>query len=486
MRKNTKRLLLGLVAVAILGGVYAGLMHMPDEQDTSSESKTLVSADADALSSIHVALSGGDDYTLTSTTKNKKTTYTMSGTQDTSAYSDSLMQNLFSTASSISGTVVEESCSDLSKYGLADSDSVSTVAITDTDGKTTTLRFGVSSDVVSGTYCNIDGKTDVYLVDSDTASSLLEQESYYRNLTVLGSYYSLSSELQSLTVDALADGTVLTVQARDTSDMDETTAKAYSDFVFTAPESCDADDSELKNGLLSDLQTLLTAQSIAADNPSDLSPYGLDNPTARVHIKTNSMDATVLIGSATDDNSGRYVMKEGGSTVFVSDASGCGFLSDDWSDWRSANLMPFSLNEVSQITVTQNGTTHAVAVTQESSDEDDADAESEDSSNTDSSDTDSSEVSQTAALDGETMSTEALQQLYAALDSVNYTRIVDAPTAQQAQATVTLTMTDGTTRSLSFAKGGSREYLVSVNGGAYAYGVQQDELSSITDALTTK
>ena len=148
--------------------------------------------------------------------------------------------------------------------------------------------------------------------------------------------------------------------------------------------------------------------------------------------------------------------------------------------------MPFSLNEVSQITVTQNGTTHAVAVTQESSDEDDADAESEDSSNTDSSDTDSSEVSQTAALDGETMSTEALQQLYAALDSVNYTRIVDAPTAQQAQATVTLTMTDGTTRSLSFAKGGSREYLVSVNGGAYAYGVQQDELTSITDALTTK
>ena len=82
MRKNTKRLLLGLVAVAILGGVYAGLMHMPDEQDTSSESKTLVSADADALSSIHVALSGGDDYTLTSTTKNKKTTYTMSGTDE--------------------------------------------------------------------------------------------------------------------------------------------------------------------------------------------------------------------------------------------------------------------------------------------------------------------------------------------------------------------------------------------------------------------
>lgn len=485
MRKNTKRLIWGLVAVAILGGVYAGLMHMPDEQDTSSETKTLVSLDTEKLSSVHVTLSGGDDYTLTSTTENKKTTYSMSGSQDASAYSDSLMQNLCSTASSISGQVVEISCDDLSKYGLADSDSVSTVAITDTDSHTTTLRFGVSSDVVSGTYCNIDGKTDVYLVDSDTASALLEQESYYRNLTVLGSYYSLSSEVKSLTVDALADGTVLTIQARDTSGMDETTAKAYSDFVFTAPVSCDADDSALKNGLLSDLQTLLTAQSIAEDNPSDLSQYGLDKPTARVHIKTNSIDATVLIGSTTDDNSGRYVMKEGGSTVFVSDASGCGFLNDTWSDWRSTNLMPFSLNEVSQITVTQDGTTHTVTVTQETADADSQDTESEDSSNTDSSDT-SSDVSQTAALDGKTMSTEALQKLYAALDSVNYTRILDTPTTQQALASVTLTMTDGSTRSLSFAKGGSREYLVSVDGGAYAYGVQQDELTSITDALTTK
>lgn len=485
MRKNTKRLIWGLVAVAILGGVYAGLMHMPDEQDTSSETKTLVSLDTEKLSSVHVTLSGGDDYTLTSTTENKKTTYSMSGSQDASVYSDSLMQNLCSTASSVSGQVVETSCDDLSKYGLADSDSVSTVTITDTDGKTTTLRFGVSSDVVSGTYCNIDGKTDVYLVDSDTASALLEQESYYRNLTVLGSYYSLSSEVQSLTVDALADGTVLTIQARDTSGMDETTAQAYSDFVFTAPVSCDADDSALKNGLLSDLQTLLTAQSIAEDNPSDLSQYGLDKPTARVHIKTNSIDATVLIGSTTDDNSGRYVMKEGGSTVFVSDASGCGFLNDTWSDWRSTNLMPFSLNEVSQITVTQDGTTHTVTVTQETADADSQDTESEDSSNTDSSDT-SSDVSQTAALDGKTMSTEALQKLYAALDSVNYTRILDTPTTQQALASVTLTMTDGSTRSLSFAKGGSREYLVSVDGGAYAYGVQQDELTSITDALTTK
>ena len=51
--------------------------------------------------------------------------------------------------------------------------------------------------------------------------------------------------------------------------------------------------------------------------------------------------------------------------------------------------------------------------------------------------------------------------------------------------TVTLTMTDGSGRSLAFAKGGSREDLVRVNKGTFRYGVGQDDLTSILDALTT-
>ena len=46
-------------------------------------------------------------------------------------------------------------------------------------------------------------------------------------------------------------------------------------------------------------------------------------------------------------------------------------------------------------------------------------------------------------------------------------------------------MTDGSVRSLAFAKGGSREYLVRVNNGTFSYGVGQDDLTSILDALTT-
>ena len=79
----------------------------------------------------------------------------------------------------------------------------------------------------------------------------------------------------------------------------------------------------------------------------------------------------------------------------------------------------------------------------------------------------------------------ALQQLYLAVSSVNFIRLVEEPEDQHPEVTVTLTMTDGSVRSLAFAKGGSREYLVRVNNGTFSYGVGQDDLTSILDALTT-
>lgn len=263
------------------------------------------------------------------------------------------------------------------------------------------------------------------------------------------------------------DGTTVTLSARDTSDMDEDAAEAYSEYVFTAPISCDADDSELSTGLLSGLQSGLTAQSIAEDNPSDLSKYGLDDPI-RIEIAASSLDAAILVGDETDDG-GIYVMKEGGKTVYLCTASDYSFLEEDWNDWRSSNLMPCALSEVDTITVTEDGETHTVDITHVEADENEED------------DTDD----HTATLDGEDMTDDALEQFFLAITSVNYTRLVENPQQAEASVTVTLTMNDGSTRSLAFTKGGSREYLVSVNGGAYAYGVSQDDLTSILDGLTT-
>lgn len=468
MRKNTKRLCIGVAAVAVLGGIYAWLMLHPAEEETDTPSTALVSMDSDDLASVNITLRDGSSYTVSFSSDDSGTAYTMSG--DDLDYSESLMQSLMDAAVSISARPVEEASADLAQssvdlaqYGLSDEDETDTVVITDTDGTQTTLTIGLSNDF--GTYCTTGG-TAVYLLDSSTAESLTQPQSYYRNLTILGGYYTLSNELYTLSIDHMADGSTVSLEARDTDALDEDAVSAYSGFVFTAPLSCDADDSKLSTGMLSDLESGLTANAIVEDNPADIGKYGLDTPT-RISMTANSLDATLLVGDTTDDGQ-IYVMLEGGKTVFSCDASCYAFLEEDWNSWRSTNLMPCALCEIDRITVTNGGETHTAEITHVDADEnEDADTDTE-----------------TAVLDGSDMTDDALQQLFLAVSSVNYTRLVDDPQTAQAQITVTLTMTDGSTRSLAFVKGGSREYLASVNGGAYAYGVPQDDVTSILENIT--
>lgn len=460
MKKNTRRLCIGAAAVAVLGGVYAWLMLHPAEDDTETPSTALVSMDSDDLASVQVSLRDGGSYTVEFSSDDSGTEYTMSG--DDLDYSESLMQSLMNAASGISARPVEEACTELEKYGLSDDDETDTVVITDTDGTQTTLTLGLSNDF--GTYCTAGG-SDVYLLDGDTAQSLTQPQSYYRNLTILGSYYTLSNELHTLSIDRMADGSTVSIEARDTDALDEDAVSAYSDFVFTAPVACDADNSKMSS-MMGQLESGLTADSIAEDDPDDLNKYGLDDPV-RISMTANSLDATVLVGDTTEDGH-IYVMLEGGRTVFSCDASYYDFLNDDWSSWRSTNLMPCALCEIDQIVITNGSETHTADITHVKADEnEDADSDTE-----------------TAVLDGNDMTDGALQQLFLAVSSVNYTRLVDDPQQAKAEITVTLTMTDGSTRSIAFTKGGSREYLASVNGGAYAYGVPQDDVTSILEQVT--
>lgn len=463
MRKDTRRLCIGAAAVVVLGGVYAWLMLHPAEDEDETPSTALVSMDSDDLASVQVSPRDGGSFTVSFSSDDSGTTYTMSG--DDLDYSESLMQSLMEATVSISARPVEEASTSLDEYGLSDDDDTDTVVITDTDGTQTTLTLGLSNDF--GTYCTT-GDGNVYLLDSDTAESLTQPQSYYRNLTILGGYYTLSNELYTLAIDRMADGSSISIEARDTDALDEDAVSAYTDFVFTAPIECDADDSEMSS-MMGNLESGLTADSIVEDDPDDLSKYGLDDPV-RISMTANNLDATVLVGDTTDDGQ-IYVMLEGGRTVFSCNASYFDFLNDDWNDWRSTNLLPCALCEIDKIVITNGEETHTADITHVEADENEDD------------DTDT----ETAVLDGNDMTDDELEQLFLAVSSINYNRLVDDPqdaSAAQAEVTVTLTMTDGSTRSIAFTKGGSREYLASVDGGAYAYGVPQDDVTSILEQLT--
>ncbi len=462
MKKTTRNLLIGLAAVAVLGAAYAALQLSPESEEESDAAVSLTQLDSTQLASVHVATRDGADFTMACASDDSGITYTMSG--DEADYSQTLMQQLLDTACAVSATTVREDCDALADYGLSDGDACDTVEITDTDGGTTVLRIGLTNELL-GSYCTKDGGDTVYLLDADTVTALTQPQSYYRNLTVLGSYYSLSSDLTGLTIETPDGSNSIALIARDTSDMDDTVADAYSRFVFTQPQACDADDTALTDGLLSPLQSGLTALSIAADAPDDLAQYGLDNPV-RIHLTANNLDDTVLVGSKTADETGIYVKTESGSTVYLCDASYFAFLDTDWNEWRSKTLVTCALQEMQTVMVQWDGATHTVQFTQTPADENDEEDQDE----------------TTATLDGEEMDDDAVQQLFGAVTSVDYTRLIEDPVSDETADAVVTVATDGASHTMSFVKGGSREYLVSVDGGSYAYGVPQDELYSILRA----
>lgn len=460
MQKNTKRLLAAALAAAVLGGAYAALLRSPnpkDEQDYETVSLTEIASGS--LKSVQCSLRDGENYTLSFATDDSGTTYTMSG--EDADYSSSLMQELMDAAGSVSGRVVETDCTDLSNYGLSDSDETDTIVITDTDDKTTTLRIGLSNDF--GTYCTADDST-IVLLSEDTAQSLTHPQSYYRNLTILGSYYSLSSELETLTISSLSDGTEFSIARRDTSDIPEDAQSAYSDFIITSPITWAADDTALSSGLLSDLQSAMTANSIVTDKAEDLSQYGLDDSAVHLHLTANNLDAVVLVGNTTDD--GTYVKNQAQDTVYLCSADAFSFLDADWNDWRSTALFTCGLTELSSVTVTQGDTTQKITVTQTPADENE----------------DADTAKTTAELeDGTELDASKLQQ---ALTSVNFVRTLSQPEDAKTEVSVSIKLTDGSTHTLDFAKGGSREYLVSVDDSGYLYGVAQADLDSILSAIS--
>ena len=119
MTKNTRRLLSGMIAVAVLGGAYAALLLHPKEEETDSTPfEELVSMDTDDLASVQVTLRDGSSFTMATSSDDSGTTYTMSGAAEND-YSESLMQGLMNAACGISARLVEEDCADPGKYGLS-------------------------------------------------------------------------------------------------------------------------------------------------------------------------------------------------------------------------------------------------------------------------------------------------------------------------------------------------------------------------------
>ena len=467
MTRAVKRLIAAGAAAALLGGVYALLLTHPAPSEKDGTTASLTSIDTEDVTNIAVSLRSGEEFSVRCTSDDTGTSYSMRGDKN-GAYDQEELSSLLDTVCAVSGTVVDAEETDLADYGLSDEDEVDRITVTQDEDTKTTLLFGLHSDALDGVYCRTEDSTDVVFVSSTTADTLLRPQSDYLSLRVLHTYYSLSSDLNRVTVNALSDGTTLTIERRDTSGLEEDQTSAYSDFVITAPKSCDADDDALSDGILGDLQSGLTAESIAvrkADS-DDLAEYGLDNPVSEITLVFENDEDTVLVGKTVGDTT--YVMRDGDKTIFACASDSFAFLNEDWTEYRSTKLLAFAKSQLTRAKLTDaDGTTHTAKLKYVPADE------NEDS------DTDT----MTGTLSGEDLSSEEIDRLYTALTTLYAVTVRDTPVDAGTMMTLTVKLTDGTSHTVSLAKGGSREYFADVDGSGYRYTLSQSDIDALLDAF---
>ena len=115
-------------------------------------------------------------------------------------------------------------------------------------------------------------------------------------------------------------------------------AKVDTDWHMSEPWDVRADFSTIE-GLIGRLG-VGEMNSIEAERPADLEPYGLSDPDARVMVKAGSAAATLLVGDETPDGT-RYARDASRELVFTIDASLAGDLERDPSEYRRKDLFSF-------------------------------------------------------------------------------------------------------------------------------------------------
>ena len=472
MTKRIKRLTAAALAVAVLGGIYAVLLTHPQTDDEDNETVALTSVETEDVAEIAIQLCDGDSYAVACSSDDSGTSYTMNGGDEDGVYDENSLSSLLSTAAAISGQLVEPACQELDKYELDEGNSVDVVTVTQTDGSKTVLQFGLTSETLGGTYCREEENTDVYFVSDSIVSTLLQEQKQYLSMQVLTAYYTLSTDLQALTLRR--DGeTAFALERRDTSGMDEDVSSAYSDFVITEPERCDADDSALNAGILGELQSGLTADTVlkAEAKQYHLEKYGLDSPKAEITLEFDNEEQTLLIGDTDEDSGLTAVMTSDGDTIFGCGSDYFSFVQeDDWAQYRSAHLLAFAKSELDQAVLTEGNDKHTVDFTYVPADENE--------------DEDADTIQ--AKLDGEELDDEGIDKLYVALTTMKAVSEVDGTTDDTPVLTLTIRLTDGTKHTLALCKGGSREYIANVDGGGYRFTVSQTDVDTLRSAFGEK
>jgi hypothetical protein len=101
----------------------------------------------------------------------------------------------------------------------------------------------------------------------------------------------------------------------------------------------------------------LKAKAFISEEATDLKPYGLDHPSAQVHIslKGKAEPVTLLLGGEDADKGGRYLRLAETPAVYLIDAKDAADLLKTAPELRDLKLLAFKARDIQKLEITQAG-----------------------------------------------------------------------------------------------------------------------------------
>lgn len=324
-----------VVIVALLGGAYYFISKNKAADNSTDDSTTdtikLTDYTTDQVESLTLQ---NPDGTFVIVKKDKD--WVLSSPTDLNADSSVLSSIVINAASVTADKLVEENVQDLSTYGLS---KPILVKIKLTDGKEKALEIGDMTPTKGGYYAKVSGENKVYVVGSYTAEKLVTGRNSLRKKALFG---ITSDIITMLSMDRKSQN--LFASARD----------ADNNWSMTRPIKGSMNSTALSPMLEALANTTVT--EFIEEKPTDLSKYGLDNPSYAFDFNTTTAGAfKLLLGDEKTKGSEIYAKLDGKDEVFSIDSSAFTFLDKPLREIIEVFAYIVNIDQVSKIDLTMDG-----------------------------------------------------------------------------------------------------------------------------------
>ncbi|MEE5993157.1 MAG: DUF4340 domain-containing protein [Oscillospiraceae bacterium] len=375
LSKNSKGLIIGAVVLVALiaGAVGVSMMNQNTETDidnsslldslTDDEDKGIPLNEGTTNNVIKIQVKNTDEFTVVQTEKPKadgeKPLYAVQGYDDVN-FDNDLLYTLANNGSGLNATeLVEESPSDLGKYGLAKP--LAEIALTYADGNVFQLKIGDPSPTNSGkSYCEWNG--NVYLVMSSYLMNYQKTADAFISKTVLekpdDNNYPIVEAVRIQRKDLDWD---IYLEYDYEGANDDTAGGTAATHMMLEPvfSYLNVEKSvNVTNGIFG-----LTAEEIAVIHPEeqDFDKTGLSDPFCTVNVKCDNGEEYLLsIGDSYQTEAGKkcyYTALDGVNLIYGVSADNDIWATVQPGDITSANIFSTNVWTLSNLEVSAGGMT---------------------------------------------------------------------------------------------------------------------------------